>query len=526
MALVSCQSIPEPAAQPTLPTADRAPSIITTATLPGNPPTAETAAYQPTPATAQTQSSSPIPSPSPSLQALNVDPTPEPTSRPAARTGYTLNARFDYAQHILAVDEQIDYPNSTGEALSELLLVIEPASQEGIFRLSSLDWTAGQPVEGYALAGRRLTIPLAQPLAPGQDVSLFLTYELRLPVIPADSDLYRPVVFGYSERQTNLVDWYPYLPPYRAGQGWLVHDPYYFGEHQVYDVSNYQVQVELVDAPPGMVLAASAIPEREGDTIYRYDLQAARSFALSASPEYLVATTAYGGVTITSYTFPWDKAAGEAALQDTAAALGLYSSLFGAYPHASLSVVEADFLDGMEYDGLYFLSRGFYNLYDGTPKGYLTAIAVHETAHQWWYGIVGNDQALEPWLDEALSTYCEYLFYQNVYPDLEDWWWGYRVDYYQPSGWIDQPISAFKGFTPYRNAVYLNGARFLRALRQQIGDDDFFAYLRDYAALYNHKLATTDDFLALLATHTQTDLSSLLQTYFDPSGTHSIKPSP
>ena len=86
-------------------------------------------------------------------------------------------------------------------------------------------------------------------------------------------------------------------------------------------------------------------------------------------------------------------------------------------------MVEADFLDGMEYDGLYFLSKGFYNLYSGGPADYLTAIAAHETSHQWWYSAIGNDQALEPWLDEALATYSERLFYENLHPEGLVWWW-------------------------------------------------------------------------------------------------------
>ena len=34
----------------------------------------------------------------------------------------------------------------------------------------------------------------------------------------------------------------------------------------------------------------------------------------------------------------------------------------------------------------------------------------HETAHQWFYSLVGNDQALDPWLDEALATWAQAVF--------------------------------------------------------------------------------------------------------------------
>ena len=209
-------------------------------------------------------------------------------------------------------------------------------------------------------------------------------------------------------------------------------------------------------------------------------------------------------------------------LHDTAAALELYGRLFIPYPHTSLSVVEADFLDGMEYDGLYFLSRGFYNLYDGTPQGYLTFIAAHETAHQWWYGLVGNDQALEPWLDEAMCTYMEHVFYENVYTDyptatgesIVDWWWYYRVNFYDPSGWVDGAIYDFNLFRPYRDAVYLNGAKFFQELRTLVGDEVFFAFLKDYADREAEHIATGNDFFVILKDHTSKDLDGLLGQIF------------
>ena len=171
----------------------------------------------------------------------------------------------------------------------------------------------------------------------------------------------------------------------------------------------------------------------------------------------------------------------------------------------------------MEYDGLYFLSKGFYNLYDGTPQGYLTMIAVHETAHQWWYTKVANDQALEPWLDEALCTYSEYIFYETQYPEFADWWWEYRVNYYQPSGKIDLPIYDYPGFIPYRDATYLQGAKFLHQLRSQMGNDQFFTFLKTYAAMYDGKISSTVLFWKLVERITREDQTALMDEYFQGS---------
>jgi aminopeptidase N len=176
--------------------------------------------------------------------------------------------------------------------------------------------------------------------------------------------------------------------------------------------------------------------------------------------------------------------------------------------------VEADFLDGMEFDGLYFLSRGFYNLYDGSPKGYLTMIAVHETAHQWWYTLVANDQAMEPWLDESLCTYSELLFFENTYPDLIDWWWNYRVNFYNPQGWINQPVYEYHGFVPYRDAVYLRGALFVQALRNQVGDETFFSFLSTYEQKFENKISSQKEFWQLLNEISGKDLSDVRMDFF------------
>ena len=221
-----------------------------------------------------------------------------------------------------------------------------------------------------------------------------------------------------------------------------------------------------------------------------------------------------GDTTINSYAFPYHASAGEAVLKTTAEALSLYNELYGAYPRGLLSVIEADFLDGMEYDGLYFLSNGFYNLYQGTPGEYLIAIAAHETAHQWFYASVGNDQALEPWLDEALCTYQERIFYERLHPEALDWWWAYRVNYYGPSGWVNSSIYNPEGYRAYRDAVYLNGATFLEEMRTEIGDQPFFAFLQDYVFQNQGMIATGESFFESLSRHTDKDLSTLIGKFF------------
>jgi aminopeptidase N len=217
---------------------------------------------------------------------------------------------------------------------------------------------------------------------------------------------------------------------------------------------------------------------------------------------------------IRSYYFAGDEDASQAVLWMATQALGLYGVKYAPYPYPSLSVVETDLPDGQEYDGLVFLASKFYSEYNGTAKSNLFTIGAHEIAHQWWFGLVGSDQAVEPWLDEAMAVYSEKIFYEYNYPRYGDWWWSFRVNYFGPTGWVDSSLYDHATFRSYVNAVYLNGANFLDDLRSRIGDEAFFAFLQDYAARFAHGRATTSDFFTVLRQHARADFSDIVQTYF------------
>jgi aminopeptidase N len=179
-----------------------------------------------------------------------------------------------------------------------------------------------------------------------------------------------------------------------------------------------------------------------------------------------------------------------------------------------ISIVAADFLHNMEMDGMVMISYGVFDFYNKTPKTNLTILTPHEISHQWFYSMVGNDQAKEPWLDEALATYHEVLYYQTYQPDLVQWWWNNRIDGFAPKGYVNSDIYVTGGYPAYRDAVYLRGAQFLQELRDLIGDEAFFAALKDYALTNTYKLASGEDFFAAIARHSQQDLSPLLAKYF------------
>ena len=418
---------------------------------------------------------------------------------------YTLSVMLDFAGHILTADETIHYINSTGGTLNSLVLAVEPNLWKDCFVLGSLT-ANGQAVSNFTISSDRLEIPLPALLAPDGALDLFMHFDLHLPA----ADVYH--VFGFNDYQTNLVDWYPFIVPYVSGQGWLLHPPANVGEHLAYDVSSFDMTLHLTDPNLHAVVAASG-PAETITFGWRYRLNNVRSFAFSVSKGYKTASTKVNGVTVKSYFFSSESAQGQTVLGEVAKALTTFTALFGSDPYPSLSIVESPFYDGMEYDGIFFLNRDYYTAENGTVLNDLIDIAVHETAHQWWFGLVGNDQAMEPWLDEALATYSERLFYEQNYPDVNAWQ-AFRIDAYTPAGWVDTDIYHGVDFRTYANAVYLRGAQFLQALRGRVGEQAFFAFLKDYAAQMAGKRATSADFFRILRQHTSVDISDLLSVFF------------
>jgi hypothetical protein len=424
-----------------------------------------------------------------------------PTSPDSSRTSYVLYSTLDFKAKTITTDQTIRYYNNAGAPLSDLVLSVQPNIYTNAFVLNSISLD-GAPLTAYSLSGQRLAISLLQPLAAGSAVTLNLNFKLNIPQKSAND------VFGYDFNQINLTNWYPFVVPYRGG--WILHDPMPWGEHLVYDASDVELNIKT---DTDVDLAIGASPESNGEWT-RYRLYGARTLALSASNEFIVSETTAGNVAIRSYYFNGYQSGGADMLTYATQAVNTFSAQFAPYPHQSLVIVQTDMSDGMEYDGLIFLSTDFYKQYNDSARSNLTTIGVHEIAHQWWYSLVGNDHALEPWLDEALSTYSERIFYENNYPANISWWWQFRVNYFNPTGYVDTSIYNGGSFRAYTNAVYFQGARFLDDLRVRMGHGNFAKFLKEYATRHAYGHATSADFFALARETVNVDFSDLLRNYF------------
>ena len=499
--LTSCLTIPPSPATPTslykesfilsTPEANPLPSPFQPVT--GTPTLTPTETFTPPPPSTSTMDPSTLPPTNP----------PPPTS--LTRPSYPVYATIDYDDHTVEVDESILYPNLTGVALNEIVIAVEPMLYNNSFYLSTLS-VNGLPITNYTLDTHRLTIPIS-PLPAHSQVALVIEYNLNIPVKQKAN------TFGWLDYQTNLTEWIPFVVPYDSVNGWILHDFLAWGEHLAYDSADFEVNLRFTDPSSAPIVAAPALPEANGEWT-RYRLPGARTFALSMSREFLVAESAVGTTVVRTYHFAGHEGAADKMNFVATQAVGLFNAKFAPYPYPVLNVVELDYNDGQENDGVTFLSSAFFDAYNGGVKNNMVTIGVHEIAHNWWFGLVGNDQAMEPWLDEAMCIYSERIFYEYTNPELLDWWWQFRVNYFGPNGYVDMTIYDAVSFRDYTNAAYLNGATFIEDLRVRMGDEAFYKFIKDYAGQMSYRRATANDFFRIARSHTSADISDLIAAYF------------
>jgi hypothetical protein len=398
-----------------------------------------------------------------------------------------------------------------------LVFNVFPNHAEDVFFLKNV--TLGEASEEeeelpeleYSLSGTSLRVDLPAAMAPGDELTVHLEFSIDLPRMNPYLE-WSNGSLGYSDRVLAAGNWYPILVPYKEDKGWGAFAYHGVGDPYVSDVADYDVDIV---APSGVTVAASGEEERVANR-WLYSISEARSFAFTASDEYLSASQQMGHITVSSYYFASDEFAGVEAFTVAAEALSTFEELFGPYPYSTYRIAEVDFAGGLEFSAMCFLGDHWYEDHFGGYRSSMVSLLAHEIAHQWWYGVVGNDQVAEPWLDEALATYSSMLYYERRHPELVEWWWETEVNDYRPRGEIDRPIYAFVDGRTYLNAVYRRGALFIHEIRNRMGDEAFFAFLGDYYESNGQQLTTAEDFFAILYRHSDVDISALLEEYFGP----------
>lgn len=335
-----------------------------------------------------------------------------------------------------------------------------------------------------------LSVKLSETVFPDERVTVEMTFNVTLAKVIART--------GVNSDTINLANFYPILCGIENG-GFYECVYYSNGDPFFSDPSDYSVNFtcdkKYVVASSGKKMEEKA----DGDKrVYKYGVRSARSFAIVLSEKFSVINDVAGDTELLYYYYKDGDP--EKSVETARKAFALFTEKFGEYPYETFSVVETPFVQGgMEFSALVFISDEL------EDKAYKEVI-VHETAHQWWQTVVGNNEIKHPFIDEGLAEYSVVLFYEN-FPEYgfsrqelitssEQSFKLFCSVYKKIIGNADtsmlRSVPEYSGEYEYVNIAYIKSCIMFDYLRNTIGDESFFKGLKRFYAENAFKTATPD----------------------------------
>ena len=433
----------------------------------------------------------------------------------ATRYVIDVAVTFDGARSAtLTGRELIRYTNRETMSLDSLYLMLWPNYRDqylGGLTLGtvSVGGSVVQPVlEDQDLAAR---IPLGAPLRLGARLDLQVDFTDQ-----ADAGVEQGARFGLTHGVLLAPTFYPIIPRIVNGQ-WQTLRPAPAGDTTNSDSSFYAWRVtapaDMAIAASGKVVTAPNAGSQTGGTQSETLLTGPmRDIALVVGHLQLAQRMLPDGVLLNAWVLPEHALLSKDLLDEGAGQVANLDNLVGPYPFADLNIVDTPgAYGGVEYPGLVFI--GVVNTHGGFEPA-----TVHEVGHQWFYSVVGDDQLLQPWLDEAAASYTEVLYAEHAHgADAAARYLAFFQDEVNRSGDpnlpIGLPVASYPTASEYAAIVYAKGALFFAALRQKLSDPVFFAFLHDYYQRYKYGFAASAGFEATAEATCKCDLQPMFNQW-------------
>ncbi len=383
---------------------------------------------------------------------------------------YQIDVTLDDSRHLLQGCQTMTYYNNFPDTLNRVYLLLYPnayknndtqfAKQQKKFKktqyLKAKAYQRGYiSIDSLIVGQSRLSLhiptdsistgylDLDRPLMPNDSVTLYLEWTVKIPA--SFSRL------CHTDQNYYLSQWYPKIPVYDHN-GWHSYPYLDLGEYY-YEFGNYRVNITL---PENYVVAATGdlvAPQSEKnfldslarigkrvinmpeeifqDTTFQTNLPSAVNsktltyeatnvvdFAWTASKEHLVQRRYFSyensndSIGVWNFFYPKNRKAWQYALDAAEATLKNYGELCGPYPYPNVTTVDGALIagGGMEYPMLTIINAS-------TSQQNMWRVIGHEIGHNWFYGILGFNERMQPWMDEGLNTYGEMRFLAQEFPD-------------------------------------------------------------------------------------------------------------
>ncbi len=388
---------------------------------------------------------------------------------------YAADLRLAWSSRGIWVNSTATIRNTSGAAIDRVELNTVAARLGGL-RLSHVT------VDGVAVKAsindQTIVVPLGGILPAGGTVRVRVQYAAKLRATLSASNW----MFTKANGIMDIYRWLPWVSRRIAFARPNHGDPFETPSSAAVRVRIKTDRV-LVLATTGDRVSVSA--DRKTQVFSATDV---RDFTVTAAADYRTASKVVGDTTVRVWYRPGTS--GSAILTNAVDAIKKLEARLGPYPHRVFKVVQSAGGYGMESPELIWI-----------PTGQVAAnrryLITHETAHQWFYGLVGNDQATEPFADEAAADFvARYVL-------------GMRRGSRCATSTLDRTIYQYSSAC-YYETVYIQGGNVLDEARKRMGSTVFWTALRGYIEANRNGISTTATLLRALDDATPLDLGSTL----------------
>ena len=382
-----------------------------------------------------------------------------------------------YADGKIYGSETIRLKNLQDKTLQDLLLVLPGPSVNPQSRTKILSVAVdGVPAE-YQENETYLKIVFPRPIKPAEECSVNISFDTLVPEGPSR--------LGYTQQCAVLSCWYPVVPmeaevPVYTG----------FGEPYSFQSGTYTVDL-TVESGLQVFSGLEKIGKKdEGEgTTFAFSSPLPIREAAFVVGNFQTETRQVGDTTI-YYAF---QQYNPEIMPYAAGALERFGQWWGTYPYPILSLVDVPLegFHGMEYGGMLLFSSISH------PNRY---VVVHEIAHQWWQGLVGNNQETEAWIDEGLASYSTLLYFEEVSGESYYSSKVHSMEKQVGKGFrtLKSPLMNFSSQEEYKKNAYTRGCLVWHEVREKIGREKLILLLRSIQEHYKHGQITTEDILFLI----------------------------
>ena len=248
-----------------------------------------------------------------------------------------------------------------------------------------------------------------------------------------------------------------------------------------------------------------------------------RDFGMVLSKNFEQKNKIYDDRVALNYYF-YDDENSDQTLELVEKVMTFFEEKIGEYPYSQISVVKTNFVHGgMEYPNMVLISDDVadYETYE--------LVIIHELLHQWWYGVVGNNQFDYGWMDEGLTEFCTVYFFEKhpeynrtmsemISSATQSYKTFARV-YESVQGSVDtsmnRPLDEFSTEPEYVYNTYVKGTLMFSTIYDLVGENKFIDALKYYYSHNLYGIATPSTVIQCFSRGSGKNLEGIFTSFLD-----------